>query len=322
MTRTVVGVLRGGTSGEYDLSLKTGAAMIAALPDDSYETRDMFIDKSGMWHVRGTPTTPARALSQVDVILNALHGGVGEDGTVHRILQRAGVPFAGSAAASSALALNKIRAREVLERAGLMLPRAVVFALSSGLTTGEMARLVLEKFPAPFVVKPPSEGASQGIRIAANLHELPDAIGDVLDAYGAALVEEFIRGRHASVGLIETFRNEPLYALPPSRIILPEGFKRIEKMHHEEGSLRHFVPSDFSHEQKLSLIEMARAAHSTLGLRHFSRADIIVGPRRMYLLEVNTTPGLYPGASFPPMLESVGSSVREFLEHAIRLARS
>ena len=92
----MVGVLRGGTSSEYDLSLKTGAAMIAALPEDRFAVRDIFIDRAGVWHVRGIPIAPMRALSQVDVVLNGLHGGVGEDGSVGRVLEHSGVPYAGS----------------------------------------------------------------------------------------------------------------------------------------------------------------------------------------------------------------------------------
>ena len=321
MARTIVGVLRGGTSSEYDLSLKTGAAMMNALEPEQYEVRDIFIDKNGFWNVRGAPSTPARALSQIDVVLNALHGGVGEDGTVQRLLQRSGVPFAGSAAVSSCLALNKIRAREVLQNAGIRMPRATSFTLGDKLTTAAMARQAFEQFAAPYVVKPPSEGASHGILVAANLHALPNAIGDTLDRFGSALVEEYIRGKHASVGVIEHFRNQELYALPPALVMLPDGAQMLESAHHRSGMLEHAVPSDFSFDQKKTLMDMARAAHRALGLAHFSRADFIVAPRAIYLLEVNTTPGLYPGASFPPMLEAVGSSVHQFVEHMIALAR-
>jgi len=317
----IVGVLRGGTSSEYNLSLKTGASMMAALPEERYEVRDILIDKNGLWHLRGTPATPARALAQVDVVLSALHGGVGEDGTVARLLQRAGVPFAGSRALPSALALNKIRARETLQRAGIRLPRAVSFSLTNDLNTAEMAQAVFVQFGPPYVVKPSSEGASHGILIAADLRALPDALGDVLNGFGAALVEEFIRGRQASVGVIENFRNQELYALPPVLVVLPAGARMLERAHHEEGSARPMVPSDFTDTEKRALMDTARTAHSALDLAHFSRADFIVTPRNVYLLEVNAIPGLYPGASFPPMLESVGSSVREFLEHAIHSAR-
>lgn len=320
MARTSVGILRGGTSSEYDLSLKTGAAMLAALPDDRYDTRDIFVDKRGFWHLRGTPVDATRALSQVDVVLNALHGGAGEDGTVQRILERAGVPYAGARAQAASLSLNKVRAREILQRAGVRMPHAISFTLGNALTTGEMAHLVFSQFGPPYVVKPVQEGASTGIGFAVTLLELPEVLGDVLDAFGAALVEQYIRGEEASVGVIEDFRGEELYALPPAHVVVPEGARFLEFGHHQEGNLRHNVPSDFSHSEKQALADAARAAHRALGLSHFSRADIILAPHGVYLLEVNAIPGLYAGASFPPMLESVGSSVPEFLEHSIRLA--
>ena len=315
-----VGVLRGGTSSEYELSLKTGAAMLAALPDDKYDTRDIFIDKRGYWHLRGMPTDAARALSQIDVVLNALHGGVGEDGTVQRLLELSGVPYSGARPQAAALSLNKIRAREVLQNAGVRMPRAVSFNLGNALSTGEMSHLVFSQFGPPYVVKPPQEGASMGIRFATTLLELPDLLGDVLDAYGAALVEEYIRGEEASVGIIEDFRGEEMYVLPPAHVVVPDGAQFQEFAHHQGGSLRHNVPSNFTQTEKQAIADLARAAHRALGLSHFSRADMILTPRTVYLLEVNAIPGLYPGASFPPMLESVGSSVPEFLEHAIKLA--
>src|SRR3989338_321697 len=125
MSKTIVGVLRGGTSSEYNISLKTGTAMLDALPAERYESRDIFIDKKGVWHLRGMPMSPVRALSQVDVVLNGLHGGVGEDGTVARLLDRVGVPYAGSRPLQSAMALNKIRSRDILERAGMRMPRCL-----------------------------------------------------------------------------------------------------------------------------------------------------------------------------------------------------
>lgn len=318
MARMTVGVLRGGTSGEYNLSLKTGAAMMNALPEEKYDVRDILIDKTGLWHLRGTPATPARALAQIDVVLNALHGGVGEDGTVQRMLERAGVPFAGARALSASLSLNKIRAREILQQADIRMPRGISFSLDNGLNTAEMAHAVFAQFGPPYVIKPPADGAGRGIRIAMDIITLPDALGDVIDEYGTTLVEEYIRGREASVGVIDNFRNEELYVLPPAHVVHEGMFLGPEA--HESGTLTHVVPSPFTHAQKLSLADVARRAHRALDMSHFSRSDIILTPSGAYLLEVNAIPGLYPGASFPAMLEAVGSSVTEFLEHAIHLA--
>ncbi|RJQ33217.1 hypothetical protein C4568_04925 [Candidatus Parcubacteria bacterium] len=322
MAKTIVGVLRGGPSSEYNLSLKTGNAILDHLSPEKYDSRDIFIDKKGMWHLRGMPVSPMRALSQVDVVLNGLHGGPGEDGTVGRLLQKAGIPYAGSRPLQSAMALNKIRAREILERSGILMPRAMWFTLKDEVTTGEMAKMTFALFPPPYVIKPPLEGASYGIRVAKHLVDLPDMLGDALDQYGAVLVEEYIRGREASVGLIEKFRKQDLYALPPARTLMPEGWRMLHPSHHEEGTLHHFVPSDFTDAQKRYLMDTAKKAHRALALNHFSHANFLVTPHKVYLLEIDALPGLYPGAAFPKMLDSVGVSMSDFLDHSISLARN
>ena len=322
MSRVIVGVLRGGPSSEYSLSLKTGAAILGALPEEEYETRDIFIDKRGLWHFRGLPTTPTHSLAQLDVVFNAVHGGPGEDGTIGRILDRAGVPYTGSRAVASSIAFNKMRTHEIMRDAGIQMPKAYSFTQSNRADTAQMARAVFSKFGPPYMVKPPMDGAAAGVQYVPTLIDLPDAIGDVMDAYGAALVEEYIRGKQASVGLIEEFRNENLYALPPAEVRPPEGSRHVEFHMHDNALLKHHVPSAFSDYEKNHLIDVARKAHRALGLSHFSRADLIVAPHGVYLLEVNSIPGLYPGASYPLMLESVGSSIAEFLRHSINLARA
>ena len=322
MARTIVGILRGGTSSEYDLSLKTGAAMLAALPEEKYDARDIFIDKKGMWHSRGIPVEPVRSLAQIDVVLNALHGGVGEDGTVQRLLDRSGVAYAGSRAQPSALSHNKARTHEIVRAAGVLVPRMVAFSVGSDMTTADMARSIFSSFGPPYVVKPVSEGASRGIRLVDTIIELPDALGDTLDEFGSAAVQEFIRGEDARVGLIEGFRGEELYALPPAHMLRSEGKRFIDAQTRKEGMVRHVVPSNFSDAEKRALMDAARAVHRSIGLAHYSRVDFILARGKPYLLEVTSVPGLYEGAAFPQMLEAVGSSVPEFLEHAIALARN
>jgi D-alanine--D-alanine ligase len=320
MTRTTVGVLRGGTSSEYDLSLKTGATMLENLPEERYDVRDIFIDRSGMWHRRGMPTDPARALSQVDVVLNALHGGVGENGSVQRILERAGIPYAGARAHAAALSYNKSLARETLRAAGVRMPEAIGFTLSDEIPTAQMARDVFARFGPPYVLKPSAEGGGHGIVIAPTIVDLPIMLADLLETFGSVIVEQFVQGRESVVALIDDFRGEELYALPPLRVVLPEGERILHTGARETARL--MPQSDFSHTEKQDLMAIARAAHRALSMSHFSRADIMVTARGVpYLLEVNATPKLYPGAALPGMLESVGSSVREFLEHQIELAR-
>lgn len=321
MSRTIVGVLRGGASSEYDLSLKTGAVMLDALPENEYDVRDIFVDTEGYWNARGMRVDPLRALSQLDVVLNGLHGGAGEDGRVQRILDVASIPYTGSSAQASSLSLNKIQAGITLKRNGIRVPQAVSFVVSSDMNTYEMSQLVFSRLGPPYIVKPSSEGGSHGVRFVDTIIELPDAIGDTLEAFGAALVEEYVVGREATVGVIEGFRNEDLYALPPAQVVYPEEASFLHYDHHRAGNITYRVPSAFTDPEKQLLMDTARAAHRALGLSDFSRADFILTKRGPYLLEVNSLPGLHEHAAFPKMLESVGSSVPEFLVHSIRGVR-
>jgi D-alanine-D-alanine ligase len=321
MSRTTVGVLRGGTSPEYEFSLKTGAAMLRALPEDKYDVRDILIDKNGLWHSRGVPVAPARALSQVDVALNALHGGIGEDGTVARILERAGVPYTGSRPLPSSLALNKARARSIFEDEGIRIPRGYAFTHGQYRDTGEIARFVFSKFSPPYMVKPVSQGSSVGAQIAYTVLELPGLVGDILDAFGSVIVEEFVLGEEATVGVIEGFRGQELYVLPPALVLYPEEAPFLHFEHHTNGDVRHIVPSRFTDLEKMALMDAARAAHTALGLSQFSKADFILTRRGPYLLEVDALPHLHEGSAFHHKLEAVGSSLGELLEHIIGLAK-
>lgn len=322
MSRTVVGVLRGGPSSEYDLSLKTGTAILHSLPESEYDLRDIYIDKKGYWHARGMPVEPARALAQVDVVINGLHGGPGEDGTVQRMLQTLGVPFTGSSALASGLSLNKILAGTELKKAGIRMPLSVGFTLSSGLNSAEMARFVFHEFGPPYIVKPAREGASHGVVVVATFLELGNAIADMLESFGNAVVQEYIVGDEATVGVIDGFRGEELYVLPPARVVYPEESPFLHFDHHHLGTARYLVPSDFADTHKRELTDMARAAHRALGLTSASRSDFIVTKRGPYLLETNALPGLYEGAAFPAMLGSVGASLSDYLSHGIQYARS
>ena len=323
MTRTIVGVLRGGNSREYDLSLKTGAAVMNALPESKYAVRDVLIDKKGIWHIQGRPAEPARVLHGVDVVFNAMHGGIGEDGTIARIVARAGVPYTGARPEASALSLNKAQARRRMREAGIRMPRAVSFGIPDDLTTGDLAKMVFQQFGPPYVVKPVSSGFSDGVLYVATLNDLPDAIGDTLDAYGTALVEEFVRGREVSVGIVDGFRGENVYALPPTEIVCADEGLIITPRAWREGMLRITCPSESHHAtlHRALLLDMARKAHSTLGLSGYSTADFIVTSRGPYLLEVDALPGLYQEAPFPSMLGAVGATLPEFVEHTLYRAR-
>lgn len=319
--RTVVAVLRGGPSREYEVSLKTGASVLAHLDKEKYEPRDIFIDRNGQWHAHGVPAAPERALRGADVAFNALHGEYGEDGTLQRLLDSLSVPYTGSGAHASALAFNKARTREAVLALGIKIPHGVVLDGEKITDLEQTARNLFRSFPHPAVVKPVTGGSSVGVSIAEHYHALLAALEHALGHSSRVLIEEYIPGREATVGVLDNFRGERAYALMPVEIVPPQDARFFDYDAKYSGRSIERVPGHFSDSEKDRLAAAARAVHEGLSLAHYSRSDFIVGKRGIYFLEVNTLPGLTEESLLPKALHAVGAPLSHFLDHIVSLAR-
>jgi D-alanine-D-alanine ligase len=317
MTGTVVGVLRGGPSREHEVSLKTGAAMIAHLPTERYTVRDIYIDKKGQWHDRGRAVSPVQALQTVDVALIGLHGEYGEDGEVQKLLDQVGVPYAGTGAYSSYLAMHKALAKQHARDAGLKVARDVFIEDRAHIIPGVREAM---QFMQPVIVKPVRWGSSVGITIAHGFQPVFDAVDALIDAgAGGVLVEEFIKGTEATAGVVENLRSERLYSLPVVEIIPPgKDFFSYDAKY--SGATQEIVPGRFPRKVADELMQAARTMHEALGLRHYSRSDFIVSPKGIYFLETNTLPGMTEESLLPKSLAAVGVKFPDFLDHLIGLA--
>lgn len=317
--KVVVGVLRGGPSSEYEVSLKTGASVLANLDRERYDPRDIFIDRKGVWHLHGAPITPQMALRGVDVAFNAMHGEYGEDGQVQRALDALGVAYTGSSAAASSLAFDKHKTKEAVKKLAIRTPRALVLEQPGDFE--DMAFEIFRTFPHPAFVKPAIGGSSVGASLAENYHALAWGLERAFAVAPKVLVEEYIKGREATVGVIDNFRNESAYVLMPVEIIPPpeHSFFNYEAKYGGKSTER--VPGNFSQSEKDELSRMAKAVHEGMGLAHYSRSDFIIAPRGIYFLEVNTLPGLTQESLLPKAVAAVGSSLPLFLDHVIDLAR-
>jgi len=185
-------------------------------------------------------------------------------------------------------------------------------------------KLLLEVFkthPAPYVVKPVGAGSSVGARVAETYKELVSAVDDVFDkGFNEVMIEELISGREGTCGVIENFRDEDCYALPPIEIIPPEKNKFFDYDAKYGGETQEICPGNFTSEEKNEMQRASKAIHEALGLSHYSRSDFIVSPRGLYALEVNTLPGLTPESLMPKAVDAVGLSFPDFLDHLVKLA--
>ncbi len=302
MSNLRVGVLRGGPSSEYEVSLKTGASVLSSLPKNIYEPRDIFISRDGTWHLGGLPVWPEQVAEQVDIFFNCLHGEYGEDGQIQRLLHSLDKPYTGPEEIPALTSINKPMTKQLLARAGLKVaPSMIVIARANH---RESAEQIFKKIPPPWVVKPADRGSSVGLSFARSFDQLIDSIGKASAVSDQILVEQLIKGKEGTVGVVERFRGQPLYTLFP-----------VEKCSHG-----HLCPGTFTDEEKADLAAQAILAHEHLGLRHYSNSDFIVSPRGIYLLEVNSLPGMTPDSLLPRALEAVGVRYPDFLTHVIDLA--
>lgn len=328
-----VGVIRGGISEEHDVSLASGAQVLSHLRSDKMNEKyipiDIFIDKDGVWHINGIPVTLAKVAPKVDVIINALHGDFGEDGKVQQLLEQWGIPYTGSGPLASALGYNKHLSKLEFEKLGIKTPKHILFPVYQADFDGpknkyatQKAREVWGKISPPWIVKPLTGGSSMGIHICKTFQSLVDAFQIGVNEKVSVLVEEFITGKEATVGVINNFRNKKVYTLPPIEIRIPKTSTFFDNEAKYSGKSKEICPGNFREEEKQELERIAALIHKGFDLSHYSRSDFIVHPKRgIYALEVNTLPGLTGESLMPKALDAVGSNMPEFIEHIIKLAR-
>ncbi len=316
--QTIVGVLRGGPSHEHDISLKTGATLLSALPREEFDVRDIYIDKSGTWFDRGRPSTPDRILRQIDVAMPGMHGTYGGDGTLQHTLESFSIPYSGSDTIGTRISHNKALAKMRAIDAGIATPDFVAIQSPNEIEEGAKAAM---RMLQPVVVKPLAEGSSIGVTIVGGHAFVLRAIQDLFaQGVQGVLVEELVRGKEATVGIVDHMRGEPHYMLPVIEVTRPTGTIYTHAMK-RENLVRLSCPGTFTRVEAEDLRRAAKKMHQALGLRHYSRSDFIVSPRGIYYLETNAHPSLAPQAPLPHALASIGVSAQQFARHLVNLAR-
>lgn len=323
MRKIRVGVVRGGPSTEYEVSLKSGSAVLSTLREkfeDTYQPIDIFIDRDGYFHLDGVATELNDIVHRIDVIFNALHGAYGEDGKIQTFFEAHSIPFTGSGSLASAVGMNKTLTKNVFATHSIKTPMGREISQEEIKSDADkIVRQLFESFHIPAIVKPTNGGSSVGTSIVRNYVDFKAAIEKAASQGDSVLIEEFIPGIETTCGVIEDFRSHILYALPPIEIRPKTQFFDYEAKY--AGQSEEIVPAMYSHELKMQIEELAKKIHESLGLRHYSRSDFIIHPKRgIYALEVNTLPGLTDESLIPKALRAVGSSLHEFVDHTIKLA--
>ncbi len=294
-----IGVLMGGLSAEREVSLKSGAAMAEALRTRGYRVQEVDVD-------RNLPELLTR--EGIEVAVNALHGRFGEDGCVQGVLELLGIPYTGSGVMASALAMNKIFARQLFASAGLSVARCVV------VRRGESFDLDAAPFSLPVVIKPSQEGSSMGITIVKTAEQVASAL-ELAHGYDTeALVEEFIAGQEIQIGILE---DEAIGAIE----IVPKNEFYDYEAKYTQGGAEHIIPPRISPASLKQALETGKKAHLSLGCSGYSRVDLLVHRCGIcYVLEVNTLPGMTALSLLPEIAQAAGIGFEDLVERILATA--
>ena len=289
-SRTVsrIAVLKGGISAEREVSLVSGAACAAALREKGYEVSE--IDA-------GVDLADKLREAAPDVVFNALHGRFGEDGCVQGMLEWLGLPYTHSGVLASALAMDKDVSKRVFAAAGLPVAESLL-ARTEDVRAGHV-------MPPPYVVKPYNEGSSVGIYLVDAAANGPAQLGP--DMPQKVMVEAYVPGREMTVAVLSG------KALTVTDIYATGWYDYDAK--YTEGGSTHVLPADIPDEIFKACLDYAERAHAALGCAGLSRADFRWDEARglagLYLLEVNTQPGMTPTSLAP---EQAALSGMDFAE--------
>ena len=315
-----IAVLRGGPSTEYGVSMLSGEAVLKALDNSEYVVKDIVVTKKGEWLDSGFVKQPEKALEAIDVVFIALHGQYGEDGKVQRILERLNIPFVGTRSLSSAIAFNKLLTKSSLKPHGILMPKHRSLTMADLPLLDEEVRLIFQEVGQELFIKPVADGSSVGARHIPHDAALKEAAEELLQNYDQIMVEEHIRGKEATVGVLENFRNEATYVLPVIEIIPPDGAQLFSFEDKYNGASEEIVPGRFSYHEKALLADAAALVHKIIDCRHYSRSDFIIRDGEVYFLEVNTLPGLTKESLFPKAAAAVGLEFPQLIQHLIESA--
>lgn len=284
-----VAILAGGLTHEREVSLRSGSRMAGALRDMGVQVKVLDVDAQLLQRL---------AALEPDIVWPLVHGATGEDGSLQDLLDLAGYPFVGSQAQACRLASDKAVAASVLARAGIAVPSSMALPqpLFREVGVTPVLDLVEKRYGFPVVVKPARGGSSLGLTIVEERADLPSAMVDCFAYDEVALIQTHVRGREFGVGVVD-FGDGP-QAIPPVEVVASGPYDYDAR--YNPGRVEYFVPARVTDVELAAIKELALNVHNTLGLRHYSRTDVILDESgKPWFIDVNTTPGMAETSIFP-----------------------
>lgn len=292
-----IGVLCGGDSSEREISLKSGNSVYASL-------KEMGLNAVVIDLPNKAEAIDIVLSSGIDLAFITLHGGFGEDGTIQSMLDEISVPYTGSGSKASQIAFNKWLAKLVFKENGIPTPYSKIMT-KDAVSKDRFFNSLINEFNFPLIVKPIKEGSSIGISIAKDKNSLQKAIDKAFYYNDQVLIEEYIKGEDITVGILGDISLPVVHIKPHS-----EFYDFNAK--YNDSLTEYIVPADISEETAKQAQELGLCVHNAIGCSGFSRVDMILdGSNKIFVLELNSIPGLTSSSLLPKSAKAAGISFGE-----------
>lgn len=301
-------VICGGWSGEREVSLRSGKNVYESLLRQGFNAELFDLTKENITEIKPGFT---------DVAFIILHGKPGEDGTIQGMLELMGIPYTGSGVMASAIGIDKLMTKKIMNIIGINTPPYYYIRKNSDLE--KELRKAIEMFGIPSVIKPRAEGSSLGVVIAHTEQELFNSSKSIRDAFGDFYIEKFIKGKTITCGILGT--GEESFTLPilELEVVGREFYDYTAK--YTKGLTNFIIPARIPDFTTKAFQDASLKLHKELGCRGFSRVDGIVDDSgNYYVLEINTLPGMTDLSDLPKEAAHIGISYDEVVLYILKSA--
>jgi len=305
MKKLTIALLSGGISAERKISLESGDQVYNALDKKKYRI------------IRYDPKTDLDRLvndaHKIDAAFIALHGPFGEDGTLQGLLELLNIPYQSSGVLGSALAMNKLASKEMYQQSGLLVPSYNICRHGEKINPD----YYINSLGLPLVIKPVIGGSSLGMNIIRSKNALNDAVKTAFDHYHTILIETYIKGTELTCGVIG---NDMLTPLPVIEIIFDKKHTFFDySAKYNQVETQEICPARLDDNITDRIQQAAQMAHKALYCNGYSRTDMILAQKKIYVLETNTIPGMTPASLLPLAARTAGITFDKLLDKLIEL---
>jgi D-alanine-D-alanine ligase len=334
-----VAILYGGRSVEHAVSVNSAKNIFEFIDKDQFEPVLIGISKAGLWYQTKTvskdiekgkaigvlldPQHPGFIVSgtterfTVDIIFPVLHGTDGEDGSIQGMLKALDIPMVGTGVLGSALSMNKIVAKRVLEAAKLPVAKYMAFHFSDSANI-KFAE-VKKKLGLPFMVKAANLGSSVGVTKVKKQADFSAALAEAFTYDDELIIEEFIKAREVECAILG---NEPPLASQPGEIVINKKYEfyTFDAKYVDPDAVRIDVPANLTKAQAEKIKDLSVKAFQALRCEDFARVDLFLSGSKVYVNEINTIPGFTNSSMYPVMWKERGIAFHQLISQLIETA--